>query len=31
MPRADKKHGEHHQSEEKTAENLLADEFHHCP
>jgi hypothetical protein len=30
MPSADEQHNEHNQSENKTAENLLADEFHFC-
>ncbi len=30
MPRANKKKDEHKKCEEKTAENLLAREFHYC-
>jgi hypothetical protein len=30
MPRANKKEDEHEKREEKTAENLLARDFHFC-
>jgi hypothetical protein len=31
MPSANQKNNEHNQSEQQTAENLLANEFHYRP